>query len=227
MTFNDLYYICFPFIGALAGILTAKFASIEKTIGLKLILSFSGAFLLGITVFELLPEIYSFQNKQISVLVMGGILFQILLEFFSKGAEHGHYHHDTSKNFPLGLWFSLCLHAIIEGMPLSNYTELSYGIIIHKIPIGIILYLILEKTQISFKTKSIALILFCLMTPLGSLMMAQIPFLDLYHVEITAWVVGMMLHISTTILFESTENHKLNLSKISIILSAILLSYVL
>lgn len=227
MTFNDLYYISFPFIGALGGILTAKFASIEKTIGLKLILSFSGAFLLGITVFELLPEIYSFQKKEISVLVMGGILFQILLEFLSKGAEHGHYHHDTSEIFPLVLWFSLCLHAIVEGMPLSNHIELSYGIIIHKIPIGIILYLMMEKTKISVKTKWIALILFCMMTPLGSLMMMQVPILDLYRVEITAWVVGMMLHISTTILFESTENHKLNFSKISIIITAILLSYML
>ena len=58
MSFNDYLSLSLPFLGALTGIMLAKIFSLNKTIGLKLILSFSGAFLLGITVFELLPEIF-------------------------------------------------------------------------------------------------------------------------------------------------------------------------
>ena len=227
MSFNDYFGLTLPFLGAMGGILLARFFPLKKNIGLKLILSFSGAFLLGITVFELLPEIFSHEKKQIPVLVMGGILFQILLEFFSKGAEHGHYHPVGSNLFPLGLWISLCLHALIEGMPLSSQAALTYGIVIHKIPIGIILYMMLDKTKISVKLKWGALLLFCLMTPLGNLLMGYTPYLAQFRLEITAWVVGMILHISTTILFESTENHRFNIGKLSMILVALVLAYFL
>ena len=227
MSFHDYIGSILPFLGAMGGILIARFFPIKKNLGLKLILSFSGAFLLGITVFELLPEIFSHQKKQIPILVMGGILFQILLEYFSKGAEHGHYHPEGSNLFPISLWISLCLHALIEGMPLSSQVALTYGIIIHKIPIGIILYMMLDKTNISVKLKWGALLLFCLMTPLGNLLMSYTPYLAQYRLEITAWVVGMILHISTTILFESTENHKLNFGKLSMIIVALLLAYAL
>jgi len=227
MPLDDFWVLMLPFLGAIIGITFARFLSLRKTIGLKLILSFSGAFLLGITIFKLLPNIFSDGNKHLSVFVMGGILFQILLEYFSKGAEHGHYHPDASEVFPMTLWISLCLHALIEGMPLSDQIELTYGIIIHKIPIGIILYLIMEKTKISVNVKWFGLILFAFMTPLGSLLMTQIPSFFKYRPEITAWVMGMILHISTTILFESSENHKFNLKKLSIILAAIFLAYVI
>ena len=70
MSFNDYLSLSLPFLGALTGIMFAKIFSLNKTIGLKLILSFSGAFLLGITVFELLPEIFSQGDKQLSVFLM-------------------------------------------------------------------------------------------------------------------------------------------------------------
>jgi len=225
MSLNDYWILSLPFLGAMAGIMFALFIPLKKNLGLKLILSFSGAFLLGITVFKLFPEIFSEVNKQLSVYVMGGIFFQILLEYFSKGIEHGHYHPSTSDLFPITLWISLSLHALVEGMPLSHQMELTYGIIIHKIPIGIILYLMMENSKISIKIRWIALILFSLMTPIGSLLMSHTPSLIENKLEITALVVGMILHISTTILFESSENHSFNLRKIITILFAILLAY--
>jgi hypothetical protein len=114
---------------------------------------------------------------------------------------------------------------VVEGIPLSESNFLSYGILIHKIPIGIILYLILDKTNITVFYKWTALFLFCIMTPLGMLLSGLIPSLSGYNLEITSWVVGMLLHISTIILFESTENHNFNLRKLSVILIAIVLSY--
>ena len=223
MSLYDYWLLSLPFVGAMTGIMFGQFFHLKKTLGLKLILSFSGAFLLGITVFELFPEIFSTGSKQLSLYVMGGILFQIVLEYFSKGTEHGHYHPSGSNI--LTLWLSLSIHALIEGMPLSNQMELTYGIIIHKIPIGMILYLMMEKTKILDKIKWSALILFSLMTPLGNLLMTHTPYLIEHQLEITAWIMGMILHISTTILFESTDNHRFNLNKLIAILLAILLAY--
>lgn len=227
MSLNDYWLLSLPFFGAMVGIMFAHFFPLKKNLGLKIILSFSGAFLLGITVFELFPVIFSKGSKQLSIYVMGGILFQIVLEYFSKGAEHGHYHTGGSNFFPLTLWLSLSIHAFVEGMPLSNQMELTYGIVIHKIPTGVILSLMMGKTNISSKIKWSALILFSLMTPIGSLIMNYTPSLIENQLEIIAWVMGMILHISTIILFESNENHRFNLNKLITILLAILLAYLI
>ena len=60
------------------------------------------------------------------------------------------------------------------------------------------------------------LMAFGIMTPLGVLLgMCGVDILQGidYHV-ILAVVVGMFLHISTTIIFETSENHKFNLLKL-------------
>ena len=64
------------------------------------------------------------------------------------------------------------------------------------------------------------LFLFASMTPLGALLGLKFTpeqfGLDL-HI-ILAVVVGMFLHISTTIIFETSENHKFNLLKLTSII---------
>ena len=108
-------------------------------------MAFSGSFLLSLTVMHLLPEVYHTaehtpQKGSIGVFIMLGILFQIVLEFFSKGAEHGHVHsHDTFEKTPWLLFVSLCIHAYLEGFPVSNHPDLAWGIAIHHLPIAVIL----------------------------------------------------------------------------------------
>ena len=83
---------------------------------LSLPLAFSGAFLLAVTLFELLPEVYQSTNEYVGPFIMVGILLQICLEFLSKGAEHGHVHiHANQKSFPWLLFISLSIHALFEG----------------------------------------------------------------------------------------------------------------
>ena len=65
------------------------------------------------------------------------------------------------------------------------------------------------------------------MTPLGNTFMNLNPVLESYRTEITALVVGVLLHISTTILYESTENHSFNLRKFSAIMIAIVIAYII
>ena len=88
---------------------------------LKLVLSFSGAYLFAITVLHLMPDVYSSENPQIGLFILGGFLLQIFMEQFSEGIEHGHIHKHSHKQFvfPVGIMISLCLHAFLEGMPLA------------------------------------------------------------------------------------------------------------
>ena len=58
---------------------------------LKLILAFGGAFLLTLTFTELIPEIYSSETKYIGLFVMLGFFIQLMLDFLTKGLEHGHH----------------------------------------------------------------------------------------------------------------------------------------
>ena len=116
-----------PILAVLFGVLIVLLVSKSKPLNLKLFLAFSGAFLLSTTIFELLPEVYShLETKKIGVYIMGGILLQILLEFYSKGAEHGHLHHNESKNiFPWFLFISLGIHAFFEGFPLKDHHNIN------------------------------------------------------------------------------------------------------
>src|SRR5699024_12434511 len=91
-------------------------------------LSYSGALLLSVTVFEFLPKVYRDFSPTIGLLIMGGILLQVFLEFMSKGAEHGHTHYDkTLKSFPVLLFVSLCIHSFMEGFPIAESTHLLLG----------------------------------------------------------------------------------------------------
>ena len=49
------------------------------------------------------------------------------------------------------------------------------------------------------------------MSPLGVLLSKEMMLFEEYIMQITAVIIGIFLHISTIILFESTENHKFNL----------------
>jgi len=71
------------------------------------------------------------------------------------------------------------------------------------------------------------LALFALMTPLGVLLSQETDIFKIYYSEIAALVIGIFLHISTIILFESSEGHKFNLTKLISIITAIVIAYFL
>ena len=193
----------------------------------KLLLSFSGAFLLAITVFEFLPEIYKQPNKYVGPFIMIGLLIQILLEFGSKGAEHGHIHQKSDTRFPLLLFISLGSHSFIEGFPIVDNQELLYGVVIHKIPIAIIISAFLLNAQLSKLHVFLFLLGFSMMTPLGAFAKAYLPILQSYSLYVNAFAVGILLHVATTILFESSKNHQFNASKFAAIVTGIVLAYFL
>jgi len=188
---------------------------------LQLFLSFSGAYLLSVTVLHLIPEVFESQKKNIGLFILIGIVLQTGLEYLSKGAEHGHIHsHDFEKNVPWLLLSSLCMHAFLEGMPLGigENDNLLYAIVIHKLPIAIILAMFLKNSSLSKGFVFLFLFLFAIMSPLGSWVASNFPMIHTYESEIMAVIIGVFLHISTAILFESSENHRFNLRKFIAIL---------
>ncbi len=195
---------------------------------LGIVLAFSGAFLLSITLFELLPGVYHVPSKSIGVYIIIGILLQIFLEIFSQGAEHGHVYAPTKKEiFPWLLFISLSIHALFEGFPISDSNNLMIGVIVHKIPIALILSLFFIKASYSKFTTLLFLFLFALMTPIGSWLSTYCEILQEYKTQLTAITIGVFLHVSTTILFESSKNHKFNLSKMIAVIVAIIIVYLL
>jgi len=225
-----VYNYILSIIAVLIGALIVFIFKPSNQKNLKLLLAFSGAFLLAITIFDLLPEVFEnhIYGKQTGIWIMIGILLQKVLEYFSKGAEHGHIHsHIDTKKVPVLLFASLGIHAILEGFPIHHVDDVLIGIIIHKIPVAVILTTFLIRSKIKRPMVYTILILFALMTPLGTFISANFESLEQYHMQITALVIGIFLHVSTTILFESNEGHKFNITKLVVILAATILAYLI
>jgi zinc transporter ZupT len=218
-----------PIFAVIFGVLIVLLHGKSKLLNLRLFLAFSGAFLLSTTIFELLPEVYSHLDpKQIGVFIMGGILLQIILEFYSKGAEHGHLDTNEPKNiFPWLLFMSLGIHAFFEGFPLREHKNLILGVVIHKIPIAILIATYLLKSKLDKSKVIVFILVFTIMTPLGSLIGGSLNISSKIIQSVNAIVIGMFFHISTIILFESREDHNFNINKILIVISAVVLAYII
>ncbi len=226
MQLNKNMNYLLPLFSVLIGYIIALFLKPKNKTNLKLLLAFSGSFLLSLTVMHLLPDVYKSDNPNIGLFIMAGILFQIILEFFSKGAEHGHVHgHDKMEQMPWLLFISLCIHAFLEGFPVSHHHNLAVGIAIHHLPIAIILTTFFINSSLDKKAIFAFMITFAIMTPLGTILSDYLPILNDYYTEITAIVIGILFHISSTIIFESSEGHKFNIAKVSMILFGIALAY--
>ena len=199
----------------LLGYLLVKITS-PSAKALQLFLSFSGAYLLSMTVLHLIPEVFVDGNPEMGLFILLGIALQTGLEHLSKGAEHGHLHsHDFQKTIPWLLLLSLGIHAFLEGMPLGieQNSQLLAAIIIHKLPIAFILATFLIRSSLPQTYVLLIMVVFALMSPLGSWVTLSWEAIQKHSNEITAVVIGVFLHISNAILFESSENHKFNLQK--------------
>ncbi len=216
------------FLAVAIGYILAYFFKKKGIKQMPQILAFSGAFLLSVTLFELLPEVFESDYEHIGLFIMLGILLQIVLDFFSKGAEHGHVHlHSNQKTFPLLLFISLAIHALLEGFPITGNQNMLIGVVVHKIPIAMILTLFFYKAGFKPIIIGVFLLLFALMTPLGTWFSNEVDMLKQYAVPVNSLAIGVFLHVSTTILFESSKDHKFNLVKLLSIILGITIAYFL
>jgi zinc transporter ZupT len=214
---------------------------------LKLLLSFSAAYLLSLTVLHLLPELYSFGIENVGWFVILGFLLQVVLDFFSHGVEHGHAHaHGPITNSFLTLvMISLWIHAFIEGMPFGaeaevhhhghgseshvhemdlNQQSLLLGIGLHKVTEAFVLASLLLHAKMKKSKAWILLITFACIAPIGAFTHHWIDSMGwdvsgIWYAGMIGILVGILLHVSTIILFEGEMGHKFNWMKfVSIIL---------
>jgi len=222
---------------------------------LKLLVAFSGAYLISLVFNELVPHIYSSlaggdvscigettdshsnsSHHIIGLLILGGFFIQLILDYLTKGIEHGHSGHDhlhegehhrsherTISFIPVLI--GMFLHSFLEGMPLADglssinlQNRLLTGIIIHNIPISIVLVSLMIQSGISKSKAVFFLSIFAFSAPAGSFLtnILGVQLLGnsgVFFNYIMAVVVGIFLHISTTILFETDENHRFNFIK--------------
>ncbi len=214
---------------------------------LRLLLAFSAAYLFAISMIHLLPECYEGNNyHQVGIFIIAGFFVQIIIDFFSSGIEHGHIHsHSDSchKHLPLGMIVGLFVHSFLEGLPiykspsdtqdghalLTTQESLIFGITLHNIPIAIAFVTLLLEHQTSKIKTVILLICFSLMAPLGVLLSYTLNQFGINNYDSFlklsfGIVIGIFLHISTAIMFETGENHKYNVVKIISMISGVALA---
>lgn len=212
---------------------------------IKILLAFSGGFLLSIGFIHFIPELYEHSSAKIGVFILLGFLIQLILEFFSGGIEHGHVHsHGGKKMIPFAVIIALCVHALFEGMPLGNQLmgeelatshhhnddfSLLLGIVFHRIPVAIALMTLMMQRELKKTTAWLILLIFACISPVGMIIgILGHNSLQGFDLDIVlAIVVGMFLHISTTIIFETSENHKFNFIKLVSIMIGFGLAYII
>lgn len=222
----------------LSGFLVKVFPP-TNTKWLKMALAFSGAYLFTITIIHLLPDVLINSNGYgVGYWVLAGFFLQLILELFSHGVEHGHmHHHDHGRvgSLPFLLLGSLFVHSFLEGSILvehrvpfdvqshhqhtgDNFYLVLLGITLHHIPAAFALMSVLLFRLENFRKAFVWLFIFALGSPLGIIfsntVLAQEAPDGLVYTALTGLVAGNFLHISTTILFETSPDHHFNRNKL-------------
>ena len=217
---------------------------------MKLLLAFSAAYLLALTFLHLLPEVMEGHADGIGFYILLGFLLQIVLDYFSQGIEHGHahIHEHTGARFYWMVTISLWIHAFIEGMPFGASEDMHVGHAHHhnhdhehSLLIGIAFHKFTESFVFAslllhlLKSKAKAwgaLVMFAIVAPIGALIFHYtngLAFLQMEHAlsVVMALLIGIILHVATTILFESEEGHRFNRMKFLVIILGMLCAAIL
>ncbi|HYG01481.1 MAG TPA: ZIP family metal transporter [Chryseosolibacter sp.] len=237
MTLKLLVLFLAPLISGLMIFLVPK----ADNKNFRLLLVFAGSYLFAITVIHILPELYihSAGLELVGLFVLIGFFLQQLLEYFTSGIEHGHmhthdhahdHHHDHSHGHkPVSafvLLIALCIHAFLEGGMLAHPHEgeviydlnaILLGIALHRAPAAFALMTVLAAS-LGSRGKAIPhLLVFSVAAPIGLLLSTVLANEEILSsnglMYLYAVVCGNFLHISTTIVFESSPEHRFNARK--------------
>lgn len=198
---------------------------------LRLSLSFSGAFLLAVALLHMLPELFLEAGEGAGVWLLAGFLLQVIMEFWSRGLEHGHMHLQAGSRLPLAVLLSLCTHAFIEGIPFADPTiaadrPFALGVMLHHLPVAMALALVLRVAKASPLRMWMHLIAFAAAAPLGIVAGRVI---GEQHEEVLmaalGVALGMFLHITTTIIFESSKEHRIDRARFATVIAGALLAW--
>ena len=213
---------------------------------IKLLTAFGGAYILAVTCLHLLPEVFGggihaadreggeAASASMGLWVLAGFFVQLILDYLSHGIEHGHTHQEgAGGQVPWGMLLGLCIHAYLEGTPLAHpsrvgpelalptdvHNALLIGIVMHNVPVSIVLMSLLLHNGMN-RVKALAVMtVFAVMSPLGMLTAESARIVGAYQHQLMAMVIGIFLHIATTILFETGDEHHFNFRKLLVIVA--------
>jgi zinc and cadmium transporter len=227
----------------LAGAIAFRLSVVNRR--LRLLLAYSAAYLFTISFIHLLPEAFSTGNTKLAGLcIVLGFCLQLVLDTFSTGIEHGHVHlhsDQCDKRLPYGIVIGLLLHSFLEGLPVYdlnapesgnvNY-QLVLGLAVHNLPITLAFASLLRDHEHQPARRWSLLLLFAMMSPLGFMASYLLHSVGLHNYETYgrfayALVIGIFLHISTAILFETSEQHRYNLRKAAAMVTGIITAYLI
>lgn len=207
----------------LLGVFLGKFFGNNEKLAKRLLI-LSAGFLIALCTVEVFPLIYHTEDHNIGLWIIIGVLLQMILESLTKGFEHGHFHRECNCNIlPIGLLVGMFIHSFVEGIPLTNSTDIFspylLGILLHNVPISFVLgaFLLSEK-----KNKAQAwftILIFAMASPLGMILGNFFP--SSWRIYFLAISGGIFLHISSVIIFESNKSHKMDWEKIFLVILGI------
>ena len=215
---------------------------------LKPLLAFSGAYLFTLTVTHILPEALQLlpaHPERVGYWVLAGFFGQLLLEVLSQGVEHGHVHlapadghRHGGARVPFLLLGALVVHSFLEGSILvrapevgqmsQNFYAIVVGVALHHMPAAFALATLLRSQLGSFRRVWPWLLVFALASPVGIMVSNYVVLDELLsgglYAALLGLVAGNFLHVSTTILFETSPEHRLNWPKLGATLAGLILA---
>jgi len=216
------------------GALTVFFLRLNDPRHVKVLNAFTGAYLFTLVVMHLLPDLYEPETGvTVRPLIIGGFILlgfflQIALDVISMGIEHGHAH-EIHGRMAFGILAGLCVHAFVESLALGQSPAhqtahdlaaqhfLLISVVVHNYPISIALLGMLLQSGMKKSSALACLGLFAIMAPIGVLTSTHTG-LAVYSRYLMAVVIGIFMHISTTILFESEDHHRFPFGKLVAVL---------
>ena len=197
--------------------------------------AFSGAFLFAITVFLWLPHLTEQHDHDgglpWGVWIVLGYFLQFALDSRSKGLEHGHVHGHEGNPWPA--YIGLLIHSLVEGLPLfildaAERMPYAISLAVHNLPIAALLAFWLKQCNISGRHIAYAIIGLSVAAPIGGVIGGFIPsYMPGMENFVGGLVVGIFLHVSSTILFEMQKDHRMPWGTWGIVVIGLLSGYAL
>ena len=220
--------ISLVFLAGFGGGLLSFVMSHEKQNLVNYLLIATGAYLFSVLLRHIIPHAIIHYGENILVWVLAGFFLQHIIQQFSQGVEHGHAH--IHEHLPLHKLFYIILglgiHAFFEAAPLVDsyptkniFSGLLIGLILHKIPECFALACLVSHCVKTPMQRFLWVFFFATITPISISLFAYYQQSNLFSENIFGIVIGLicgtLLHISTTIIFETTNNkHQIKWYKI-------------